>query len=39
MPVRIIKQYLILTEVVGNTVPVIHAGATCIPFAPFPLCT
>lgn len=39
MPVRIIKQYLILMEVVGNTVPVIHAGATCIQFAQFPICT
>lgn len=39
MPVRIIKQYLILAEVVGNTVPVIHAGPAYIQFSPFPICT
>lgn len=36
VPVRIMKQCLILTEVVGNTVPVIHAGAMYIQFASLP---
>lgn len=39
MPVRIVKQCLILAEVVGNAVPVIHAGARHTQFAPFPIPT